>query len=293
MDNKIQSFIHWLSLCWTGIALILSEVPKEVWAALIAAAIAAYATTKSNKNARLIIGQQLDASAKQSEDTRKMDLRRDVFLPAVKAVTDITAVVGTVMDIDTPNEKIRSAYAAAISDIAGVHIVASSKTLSAVIEMNHHIAALYLDLTLLRAKTLIEAQKLRGITTIETTEVQNGTALVEMMKQYNLSGGTPEQWARIQQQWDIHQKILSDHVKKKAEQHTVVLKLSTDMLKLFGEQMEQLFPLQAKAMVAVRNELGLPMDEIEYLKFTEKSQRSAREATNKAVAFFDTLAANS
>lgn len=222
-----------------------------------------------------------------------MDLRRDVFLPAVKAVTDITAVIGTVMDIDTPNEKIRTAYAEAICDIAGVHIVASSETLSAVIEMNHHIAALYLDLNLLRANTLIESQKLRGLLAVENTEIQNGTALVEMMKRYNLSGGTPEQWARIQQQWDIHQIMLSDHVKNKAKQHTVVVKLSTDMLKHFGEQMEQLFPLQAKAMIAVRNELGLPMDEIEYLKFSEKSQRSAREATNKAVTFFDALAANS
>jgi hypothetical protein len=283
------NLIHGIAACLNGTSAILSQVPKEVWAAVIAAVIAAtiaaYTTAKSNKNARRMIEIQLEHAAQQAEQKRKMDLRREVYFPAVKAVTNITSTIGALTDVRIPDDKIREAYATALAEIAGVHIVGSSRTLSAVIAMNLYAANLYLDFTFLRAKLSLEAQKLNSLSAIETSESQNGTALLEMMKRHNLSGGAPDQWARIQTQWEIHRKILEDHALKRTAQQGIVLQATSEMLNQFGERIEDLIPLQAKAMIAVREELGLPMDETEYLKFIEQSKQAVREATKKGAEF--------
>ena len=281
----METFLHWLATCWSNSSNVLAQVPKEVWAALIAAVIAGYTATKSNKNARLMIQTQIEDAAQQAESKRKMDLRRDVYFNAVKAVTEITSIIGALTDVNTSNEKIRDAYSKAIADISGVHIIASTKTLNAVSEMIHAISKLYLEISLMRVKLLMETEKLKALSSIEITEIQNGAALNEMMKQHNLSGGTPEQWARIQQQWEIHQRLLTDQAQKRIEQQKIVLKLSGDMLKQYGEGAGPILPLQASALIAIREELGLPMDENEYLKFIDKSRQAAKEATVKSVDF--------
>nr|WP_175799616.1 hypothetical protein [Burkholderia anthina] len=281
----METFLHWLVTCWSSSSNVLAQVPKEVWAALIAAAIAGYTATKSNKNARLMIQTQIEDAAQQAESKRKMDLRRDVYFGAAKAVTEITSITGALTDVNTSNEKIRDAYSKAIADIAGVHIVASAKTLNAVAEMSHAISKLYLEISLARAKLFMETEKLKALSSIEATEIQNGTALNEMMKQHNLSGGTPDQWERIQQQWEIHQKILTGQAQKRTEQQKIVLKLSSDMLKQYCEGAGQILPLQASALIAIREELGLPMDENEYLKFIDRSRQATKEATVKGIDF--------
>jgi hypothetical protein len=72
----------------------LHHVPEVVWSALIAASVAFFTTTLSNRNSRAQLQMQLDATARREKIEREMALRRDVYLPATEAITRASASLG-------------------------------------------------------------------------------------------------------------------------------------------------------------------------------------------------------
>ena len=75
--------MEWMHSGWVAVGAGIQSIPNVVWAALIAAGVAFFTTTLSNRNSRKQLQMQLDATERREKIEREMALKRDVYLPAV------------------------------------------------------------------------------------------------------------------------------------------------------------------------------------------------------------------
>ncbi|MCT9125891.1 hypothetical protein [Cupriavidus gilardii] len=278
-----------LVLAMQSIAQMLSAVPKELWAALIGAGIALLSAWRSNANARRMLKIQLVSATEQAEKKRQMDLRREVFLPAIRAAVEVPAIVGKMLDPKVSDQEIATEMRAAIAAFSGIHVVASAHTLTATTKLSTAAGKLYFDTLPRRAEIMIETAAAETIRSIIDAELQRGRALVEMMQEINLNGGDPERFERITTQWKAHQERLHDLEKERDAKDRAVSRLMANQLREFGRQIEGLTPFQAEALTAVRQELGLSIDKAEYLHIISEPMQDMKSSIAKAASFLEVL----
>jgi hypothetical protein len=113
------------------------------------------------------------------------------------------------------------------------------------------------------------------------------------MRHHNLNGGTPEQWARIQTQWDLHQRALAGFVVKRREEQNALQRLNFEMMDLYKAKMPAVMALQAAAAVELRRELDLPTDEKEFLRLAKEAREAAGAALERATSALQAMASES
>lgn len=266
------------------IALIVA-IPSAIWAAIIAAGIAGTTSVLNNRNARRIVEIQLRNANDQSEAKRTMDLKRDVFLPAVRAAAEANALAGRVLDVNTPDENIQAELQKFGADMAGVHVAASDKTLQAVVELSACIGRLFMKLNTHRGKLKVAKAEIDIRQKIFDRRTELGEVLLERMRDQNLSGYTKEERDRINASWDVHREHTDKILEDLNNATRVFNELNAQSLELMATNLEEVMKAQSNALFALRRDLGLPIKEDEYLDLMSRSMRSAKEGLDETRAF--------
>lgn len=270
-----------------SLAGAIGDVPKEVWAAVlgavIAAAISGITTWRANANARRMLGMQLEDAAKQSESKRRMDLRRDVFLPALQEAAKASNVLGEMIGAETDAAKANDQMRAFFAALAGIHAVGSADTVTTTFRFAQFTGELFAELAIRRAESVAKFTVLSKLALLIDKELANGAALTEMMKACNLQGGDPVQFARVTQQWEGHQRLL-DTMSEDRDKATLQFRQSTARsVEYLAENLSKLTELQSGAILAMRRELDLSIDE-------EVVRRIAGEAATHGTKTLEKLA---
>jgi hypothetical protein len=234
-----------------------SLLPDAAWGVLLGAVATLVATLVSNRHARRQLREQLAHDARQAERARLMQLRRDVYLPAAEAITDMFQVIAKLSNPDTDEAAIDVSRFG--GTIAKLQMVAGSDAVRLVSMLSTEIGATVLSLTNRR----VPLRLLRADSAIANTwyerYVRETEEYLEMMKQFNLAGNTDQhQWNRIKRNLDFSQQHAEEQRIKRDSLVAQQLRLHGEYVKDSFSEFKRLYALVAPALTAIRAELGMP-----------------------------------
>lgn len=209
---------------------------------------------------------------KLAEIEREKNIKKEVFLQAVEALTRTQNIVATLSNLNADEQKITSGMVNDSGLIAKVQLVGSERTVKAVTTIMASIGTSIMELMLQRGilvsrKNTIET--LEGFRLKAQSEIERYIAII---KNINIEGNQDKRLLdtinyNIQfetQQRDSYSKEISHQWKIQNNEH---LEFTQNCMDRFFE-MTSLFP---DAVLAIRDELNLPISNDAYLDIFNKN----------------------
>lgn len=258
--------MEWLTDVLTWIADVPKESKGTIVGALIAAGISALTAIISNWNSRRIVRLQLRSAERQAELKRTMQLREDVFLPAARASGVAILVSAKMINPETRQDELNSEVADVVSKINALHVIASERTLDPLVDLGEKIGLLFSTMDQFRIEILQAHGRFKAHSEIVDKEIRNGDALIEMMRANNLGDQSDESQRKIDDQWKLHRELLAKWEATRDAEAQHFRSLTAAAHKRWSELALDMVPEQTKALIAIREELGLPLDGEWYTK---------------------------
>ncbi|QBC32249.1 hypothetical protein [Pandoraea sp. XY-2] len=206
-----------------------------------------------------------------------MELRRDVFLPAAEGAAAAIVVSAKMLNPETKQEEITAEGAKIVKAINALHVVASTETLENAIDLGTQIGTLLTRMEILRAKMLKRSADLKAVAGVVDREIQNGNALVEMMKANNLGNASLDQEKKIQGQWKLHQQMLTGWMEQRDQLHETLRGEALEAHAAWEAMITEMAPYQTRTLLALRKELGFPINENSYQRRLDEARETAKK----------------
>lgn len=273
--------MNWLYHVATLILCFLARVPDVVWAALIAAAIAFLATTLSNRNSRNQLQMQLTHGARERDRDRAMALRRDVYLPAIEAVSRAHGALGRLVDLGLDFSAINDQLVIDLATIAKVHLVAGEATVRGLLTFQKALVPAFFELAARRSSLAVRQGAIATEHSLMDRAVAEHQKFVQMMQQINLSP-VRDQAAmdRVQAQADFQMNDIKAHAAAQAALYEEQKQDQLSVAARLSELALEVARFMPDTLISARQELDLPIDPDEYKRLFTEQQESVRRAMN-------------
>ena len=273
---------------------LTTQIPGEVWGALVGAFIALGGVMLTNRTNREQWITSLRHDAQQRDREREMALKREIYIPAAEGVNGLLRLIYSMNDLSLTNEQLSLEFKEGSTAVAKLHVVGSNELLKAANAFMHEFSVAYMTLLLRRAPLVDNKRKMEIIDGVMRNVDQDQNRLIEYMRQANLSGH-PEQTTMnmLDQNFRYGQtrrQELTDQLKAAwTEQNKGSLALSgacfSEGIKLGG--------LIPPLLFAARRELEIPIDEAAFMEQFTLYQEKGQQAFQTFLGDVAKLSANS
>ena len=246
---------------------LISAIPGTVWAALAGSFLTLIGVVLSNNESRKRYLTQLKHDSDQRDRERYMSRRWDVYLEAAESISRGLSLIGRLVDLDTSDQEISTAYQSDLARIAKIQVVATDKTVQTIGAFSSEFTSIYLQLTLDRIPLNVRKSHIGVLETHREKASREVDRYLELMRQLSLEGKSdPRLWKVINENLAFQRKQQEDYSQQRqalaiqqAKQHMALVKSCVD-------QSLRLSTLLPPAIFAVRDELELPVNREEYMK---------------------------
>jgi hypothetical protein len=256
----------------------LSKVPDTIWAAIIASLLTIGGVVLTNLNSRKQQKEALVHDSNQRDREREMSLRKEVYMPAIEAISAFHGLFSRLPDLNLAEREYTSAVQSNSGAIGKIHVIASNETVQSVMRVQQVMTMAFLRSFPIRASLISRKAEIDEFTGLIEQSIQEEVRIIELMKQYNIDGNTDDQrWKMLNENVDFEMKRHSNYEKRKqellAEQNPALLAFAKDC---FDETLK-IAELIPHAILAIRKELSLPLDENIYLEICKGHVQNARD----------------
>ncbi len=261
-----------------GLANLFESLPPTVLGFVIGAVITVIGVVLTNaaNTKRLRIQHEHDREMRKRD--RELNLRRDVYLAAIDAITTGLHLITRFSDVNTPTHDLMRAYNEKSPAIGKVSIIGTPETIKAVSTFNQEVLGAFLRLTSTRER--LEELNRR----IAQLEAQIEQLAEKQAQRYALMGELdPGDPAEAEHRRALRQKHAAGQERLealRAEASALSNQLLHDVMELTQQSMDEvatLDDLTVPVISAMRSELGLPFDEALYARITQESHRKVKE----------------
>lgn len=260
---------------------LLTQIPATFWGIIIGASFTLATTLISLISTNRANDRRLQAQLAQDRDLknreREMALRKDIYLAAAEAAAAGLFAVSRFANLDIPHDKLTEGYLDKAPSIAKVHIIASEKTVKAVLNFSTELSAAFLRLSVKRFQLVAQKQHIEFLRAQVDTSLKETSRTLELQKHYNIEGlADPRKWNVLQQNFEF-ERARGEQARQEAD--TLNASLIPRQLQFLEEVCDEtitLGRLLTPALLSIRKELELPIDETEFRRISE-------EATTKQV----------
>ncbi len=249
-----------------------------VGAALVAGSIALVAAWSGNKNSRRQLAMQLMADKQQRERDRSMAVRRDVYIPAAEAISRIQSAISELADLGTDHALLSGRITADLGSLAKISVLGTDVTVFAISRLTAATMLAYLQLIAMRQKLLQRHGKLKAALAARDAAISQRQQITELLRQAFVSGNKDstllhrlhaqfegDTRAAEARQADV-ERLLEEEVNEERELSMRILATNQEVLKHVPD-----------ALIAVRRELELPVDEPALRRIFAEQQTAALE----------------
>ena len=233
---------------------LLQLVPDTVWAALIAAALALSGVALSNRHSRRLLETTIENDALQRDRDRQMALRREVFIPAADAVVGLLEMLVQSADPDADDAGISTRISGLTAAVARIQVVGKNQSVKAAAEFLDACCDAYADIRLRRLP----------IKSLKNRNAQFVRKLLAETKSW------PEQDKDRPvpvERWDkLHAIIAKEGAELRKD-----IEGGQELVQFCMSRSAQVGKLVPPLLLAIREELGLSINEAEFLKLWAES----------------------
>jgi hypothetical protein len=220
----------------------------------------------------------LKHEAAQRDREREMALRREVYLPLAETIAHAFAWLGTVTTRKLTEAEEAPELIRVTAGVAKVQLVGSIPTLTAVAAFQTALTQAYLQATIGRIPLSALKSEIASIDQRVARYGADRDQALELMKGFNLRGDTDTRLRKvINDQFEFAGKQVAQLLDEREEvnrKHSVLsLQLTQESVAQYIQTAKLLLP----AIVAIRKELDLGLDEVGYAALVERNAAKQRE----------------
>jgi hypothetical protein len=183
-----------------------------------------------------------------------------------------------------PNDQLTAAYVNKSPSIAKVYVVAQNDTTKAFANLAGELGAAYLRLFARRFPLLVEKQRIAVLKEQMNAFGQERTRMLELMKQHNLSGENDKRkWDIILGNFNFEQQRIDETIKESDDLAAVLYAKQIEFMTDCISEATKLSRLIVPALVAIRKELEMPLDEASYVTVIEESIMHQKAAVSEFI----------
>lgn len=259
----------------------ISKVPDTIWAAIIASLITLGGVLLSNLDNRKRLKEQLIHDSNQRDREREMAIRREVYFAAAEAVAVSQERLGRIasMEMRELGEKFSSSSLSPA--INKIQLIGSEKTVAAVSAFNQK----YSESIMVLFPEKIYLQRLQNELSAVINQI-NGliASRDEVLNQLKTTQQTEENRKYIE---NIHirfqesQSNIEHLFKNRDDKQSLVGRVYFDLLNKCMAHSLSISEQLVDAVIAIREELDLPIDEGFYRRLMDEHQNAARNNYKK------------
>lgn len=263
----------------------LAKVPDTIWAAVIASLLTIGGVILTNLHSRKQQREALVHDSNQRDREREMSLRKEVYMPAIETISTFHGLLSRLPDLNLPEREYTSALQSNSGAIGKIHVIASNETVQSVMRVQQVAGIAFIRCWPIRASLVNRKAEIDELTRLIEQSIQEEVRIIELMKQHNIDGSTDgRRWKILNDNIDFEIHNRSKHEKRKqellAEQNPALLEFTQDC---FNETLK-IAELIPPAILAIRKELNLPLDENSYLEACKEQVQKARAAFNEFIS---------
>lgn len=205
---------------------------------------------------------QLESSSKEREKERIHEMRRSIYLPAVRGMSNAIKSISSLTHEDADVAEVSSEFSCAISDVDGLALVAGEHLIEASTEFTMQTTKAFFSLLALRTRLNDGVVEKLVIGQSIDHSLAEQSRLVELLKKINIDGPSdPDQFNRVLKQLDLLTPELEGLFRRRDANQKAVEALHTELLAHLCDHTKPLVVSVTRATSRMRQELGLPSRE--------------------------------
>lgn len=273
------------------IPTLIRAIPDTVWAAIIASLLTVGGVLLTNRESSKRLLAQLKHDSAQRDRERHMSLRRDVYLQAAEAISRTQAILGRLLDLNTPDGDLATESRIDSGVIARIQVVGTDQTVRAVSAFMNEFAVAYAELSFERICLVERKNRIELVKQYREKASQEQDRWLELMKRMNLQGSSDQcLWNVIQGNFEFARKQHEGYSREEQSLWAEQNREHLQSLKSCIEHSSRLAELIPPAVFAVRDELELPLNTDEYMKSFNESMKRGKAALDAFVQKLQQLA---
>ncbi|MCA8213745.1 hypothetical protein LGN20_07485 [Burkholderia cepacia] len=246
---------------------VLSSIPNVVWSGIVASIITVMGVLVTNLGLSKRHREQLAHTASESVVKREMELRRDIYMPAIEAAVNAASAIGSLSNPATSHDDVNEKYTDAAAKIGKASAIAKPATVRTLGTLTSNMRDLYTKLLIARQPIMNAQIRMSAAVALIERNSQDrdrwNQSRLDVM--YN-EGANRERDAFLVRQVEFCNRMIEHWTIQRDE---AWLELSSTQL-IFLRQMLALYPNTAQAMaaacVAFREDFDFEGDDIEAVR---------------------------
>lgn len=265
MIGWMQRMLLTLDHIATWLMTNLATIPATFWGVVIGSFLTLLGVNITNRAGDRRQRAQFEHEFKLKKEERELTLRKDIYLDAAEAMHGGALALGSFANLDLPVAEITKGLVAKMPAVAKVHIIARQDTIKAVAQASVALSAALTRLTAQRMPLESAKGNLRILQDGLAGFEKDRDRWLEGMKEYNLAGElNPKLWETLQGNYNFEDGRITEAQAKIATSTKHLVLQQLDFIKTCVVEGHQFANLLVPAVLAMRAELGLPLDENEY-----------------------------
>jgi hypothetical protein len=258
----------------------LGKIPPGLWnlvASLLALAGVIATIVIQGKRIR----EQLSHDKKQKDRDREMHLRKEIFLGAAEAIAAGVQSLARYSDPQLSTDDVLQDYASKSPFIAKLYLIANPKTIRAVAQVVGAIGAAQLRSNTLRIR-LLEIQELvqTARLAVQTCD-KDRTDMSDALKSHHVVGDRDDaKFQRLCSGFEFFGKQTEKYAQQEQDRRGELLRHQLEMARAWQHENAALLPSIVTALVAIREELELPIDAADLRAVLQESLASSSSSFN-------------
>lgn len=258
---------------------VLSCIPDVVWSGIVASIITVLGVLVTNAGLSKRHRQQLAHSASESKVKREMELRRDIYMPAIEATVIATSAIGSMTNPATSHDDVNEKYADAAAKIGKASAIAKPETVRMLGTLTDRMRVLYTKLLIRRQPIMNAHSRMSAAIALIDRNSQDRDRWIQSRLDvlYN-EGVNQERDDFLVRQTDFCNRMIDHWTIQRDEAGLELSRAQVDFLK----EMLILYPDVAQAMgmacVAIREDFNFEGDNLEAVRqvFTDNATAATR-----------------
>lgn len=238
----------------------IAKVPPGLWN-LVASLLALGGVIATIVIQGKRIRQQLAHDKQQKDRDREMHLRKEIFLGAAEAIASGVHSLARYSDPKLSTDEVLQDYVSKSPFIAKLYLIANPKTIRAVAQVVGAIGASQLRSNTLRIRLLEiqESVQIAGLA-VQTCD-KDRTDMSDALKSHHVIGDRDEEkFERLCSGFEFFAKQTEKYAQQEQERREELLRHQLEMMRTWQDENSALLPSIVDALVAIREELELPID---------------------------------
>ncbi|PRE09676.1 hypothetical protein [Burkholderia multivorans] len=281
--------MHAFAIIVTAVLDWLKLVPNVVWSGIVGSLVTVVGVLFTNLGLSKRHREQLAHSARESAVEREMDLRRDIYIPAIEATVVAFSAIGSMSDPTVKQSDVNEKFSDALAKIGKANAIATAETVHAIGDLTDGIRELFTRLIITRQPILALHGRMTAENGVVDRAVGDHGRWVQIQTELLFQGPLdPQKAAFLAGQINFTQGQIDQWSDKRSVSALELNLAQVEFLKTLLQLQPSVSRKVNVACVSIRRELALAGDDLESVGqvFTRNAEQG-QEFLRRMIADFE------